>query len=326
VEAGRETLIEVRDLDVSYASGGRCRHALSGVSLDVRAGEVVGVLGESGAGKTSLGLALMRLLPPSARIERGSIRFQGRDLLAIHEPAMQKIRGVGISMIFQEPELALNPCLSAARHVEEVLAAHRGWDRQKRQEEALRALAAVGLTTEPGLPGAYPHQLSGGQRQRLVMAVALACGPAAVVADEPTASLDAVLQAEWQSWMKQMRSEHGIALLLITHDPSLLAGWADRVLVLYAGRIVEEGAFEEVTRRPLHPYTEALLRSIPPHPGAGAGTRKRLPEIGGASVLPAAGCPFAPRCPDRLPVCAQREPPVFAPEGARRVRCFKYGE
>jgi oligopeptide/dipeptide ABC transporter ATP-binding protein len=326
-DSAGDSLIAVRDLAVRYAAGASSRRALSGVSLEVRTGEVVGILGESGSGKTTLALSLLRMLPPWGHIENGTIRFRHRDLMALKERELTKIRGAEVAMIFQEPELALNPFLSALRHVEEVLAAHRPWSRRKRREESRRVLAAVGLGGEPRLLSSYPHQLSGGERQRLVMAVALACGPALVVADEPTAALDAILQAEWLASMKRLRSELQTALLLITHDPAILAGWADRVLILHAGRVVEQGGFEEVIRGPLHPYTQALLHSIPPHPGAKAAPRKRLPDIVGPSILQTSGegCPFAPRCPDRLPVCTRSEPPEVA-AGSRRVRCFKYVE
>jgi oligopeptide/dipeptide ABC transporter ATP-binding protein len=328
VQRTPEDLVQVRDLAVRYAAGASWRKALSGVSLEMRRGEVVGILGESGSGKTTLGLALLRLLPPSAHIENGSIRFRNRNLMALGEKELTEIRGAEIAMIFQEPELALNPFMSALRQVEEVLAAHRTWSRRERREEARRVLAAAGLGQDPRLLSAYPHQLSGGERQRLVMATALACGPALVVADEPTAALDTILQAEWLESMKRLRSQLQTALLLITHDPAMLAGWADRVLIMYAGQVVEQGDFEEVIRRPLHPYTQALLRSIPPHPGEGDKTRMRLPETVGPPTLPASGegCPFAPRCPDRLPACSRSEPPQLALGNGRRIRCFRYVE
>jgi len=327
VQRTPEELVQVRDLAVRYAAGASSRRALSGISLEVRTGEVVGILGESGSGKTTLGLALLCLLPPSARIENGSIRFRNRNLAALGEKELTKIRGAEIAMIFQEPELALNPFMSALRQVEEVLAAHRTWSRRERREGAQRVLAAAGLGEDSRLLSAYPHQLSGGERQRLVMATALACGPALVVADEPTAALDTILQAEWVESMKRLRSQLQTALLLITHDPAMLAGWADRVLIMYAGRIVEQGRFEEVIRRPLHPYTQALLRAIPPHPGEGATTCKRLPATVGLPTphVSGEGCPFAPQCPDRLPVCTGSEPPELR-VGNGRVRCFQYSE
>lgn len=320
-----EFLVRVRDLTVSYASAGGSRRALNGVSLDVRAGEVTGILGESGSGKTTLGLAMLRLLPPWARIEQGSVHFRDRDVLAMPEPELEKIRGAEAAMIFQEPGLALHPLLTAVRQVEEVIAAHHPQRRKEQRAEAMGALSEMGLSP---LASAYPHQLSGGERQRLVMTMALACRPALLIADEPTSALDSILQAQWLGWMKRLQSQRRMALLLITHDPAILAGWADRVLIVYAGTIVEVGGFEHLARWPLHPYTQGLLRSMPPGPEDAAAKRRRLPEMTNISgeTAPEQGCPFEPRCVDRQPLCGRRAPPEFDAGDGRRVRCFKYGE
>jgi oligopeptide/dipeptide ABC transporter ATP-binding protein len=257
----------------------------------------------------------------------GSIRFRNRDVLALSEKELEAMRGAEISMIFQEPDLALNPFMHTLNQVEEVIAAHRGWNRGRCREEARRVLADVRLNKDPHLQWAYPHQLSGGERQRLVIAQALACGPAFLIADEPTAALDSVLQAEWLALIKDLRQRMRLGLLLITHDPLILAGLADRVLVMYAGQIIEDAGFEEIIRHPLHPYTEALLRSMPPPPGT-AGTKGRLPSIATGSQWEKenAGCAFEPCCPDRMPVCSQRDPPEVIASDLRRVRCFKYVE
>ncbi len=323
-------LLRVRDLAVQLrTSSGTAVPAVEGVTFEIAAGEAVGILGESGCGKTTLALALLRLLPPGGRIVRGSIRFGGRELLAADERELEKIRGAEISLIYQEPSIALHPVMRVGSQVSEVIHAHRGWSWARCREEAAAALAEVFPGDASRLSSAYPHQLSGGQRQRVLIAQALACRPALVIADEPTASLDTTTQAEIFSLIKQCKQRLRIALLLISHNPALLAGLADRVLVMYAGRVVEEGPLERVYRAPLHPYTQGLLRSIP---GAArddpAERQAKLPTIPGSPPDPARlppGCPFEPRCADRMAVCTSREPDEVWPEPLRRVRCFKYG-
>ena len=321
------TLLEIKDLTVQYAAMRQSVPALNGITFNVYEGEVVGFLGESGSGKTTLGLAILGLLPHGGRIVRGSIRFRGKNLLGLGEKELEQIRGAGISMIFQEPELALNPVIRALDQVEEVIHAHRCWSRGRCREEAQRVLAEVQLDKDPRLFSAYPHQLSGGERQRLVIAQALACRPALLIADEPSASLDSITQNKWLELMKDLRYRLGIAVLLITHNPAIFAGFADRVIVIYGGRIVEEARFDQIIRQPQHPYTKALLDSTPPAPGSGA-VKKRLPMIAAARALRQSentGCPFEARCPDRLPVCSHKEPPETLINDQRRVRCFKYG-
>ena len=321
------TLLEIKDLTVQYAAMRQSVPALNGITFNVYEGEVVGFLGESGSGKTTLGLAILGLLPHGGRIVRGSIRFRGKNLLGLGEKELEQIRGAGISMIFQEPELALNPVIRALDQVEEVIHAHRCWSRGRCREEAQRVLAEVQLDKDPRLFSAYPHQLSGGERQRLVIAQALACRPALLIADEPSASLDSITQNKWLELMKDLRYRLGIAVLLITHNPAIFAGFADRVIVIYGGRIVEEARFDQIIRQPQHPYTKALLDSTPPPPGSGA-VKKRLPTIAATRALCQSintACPFEPQCPDRLPVCSHKEPPETLINDQRRVRCFKYG-
>jgi oligopeptide/dipeptide ABC transporter ATP-binding protein len=319
-------LLHVRDLTVVYAASDAYL-ALNSVSFNMRQGEVVGVIGESGSGKTTLGLAILRLLSTGGRIVRGSIRFRDRELLACSEEQLQALRGSGISMIFQEPDLALNPFIRALGQVEEVVRAHRSWNRRRCRDEARNVLSSVGLGKDPRLLLAYPHQLSGGERQRLVIGQALACRPALLIADEPTASLDPILQAEWLALIRELRQQLGLSLLLITHDPGLLKGFAGRALVMFAGRIVEDAPFDLIVQHPLHPYTQALLHCRPPALSNTA--NRRCPATAGglashASVSP--GCPFESRCPDRLSICSHREPPEILVDGQRRVRCFKYVE
>jgi peptide/nickel transport system ATP-binding protein len=319
-------LLEVRDLTIEYNSSQGSLPALNGLTFELRSGEIVGVLGESGAGKTTLGRALLRLLPPNSRLVRGSVRFRGRDLSTLDEHELRKVRGSEIAMIFQEPDLALNPFLRARVQVEEVIRAHREWNRARRREEALRVLSELGMCRNPRLASAYPHQLSGGERQRLVIAQAIACRPALLIADEPSVSLDVILQAEWLALMKDMCERLEVALLLITHDPAILAGFADRVLVMYKGEIVEAGTLEQILEQPLHPYTQALLESVPPPPGT-ARRSHRLPVTSQslAEFVPGDSCcAFEPRCPVRLAECSHRRPPEAVLHDGRHVRCVKY--
>jgi peptide/nickel transport system ATP-binding protein len=314
-----EPLLAVRELSVQYTARGRPPlAALCDVSFEVTAGEAVGILGESGCGKSTLALALMGLLPEAARISQGEILFKGSSLLGLRESAMEKIRGAEMSLIFQDPSTALNPLLRVERQVADVIAAHHDWPRARCAEAASLILSEVGLSDHGRISSSYPHQLSGGQRQRVVIAQALACHPALLIADEPTSSLDTTVQAEILALLKRMRAEHGLALLLVSHDPAVLADMVDRILVFYAGELVEDGRALEVLQAPLHPYTQALLNcrrrgALHPIPGQPPDLQD-LPE----------GCSFEPRCPLRMPICITAPPDESEPEKGRRVRCFKY--
>lgn len=329
-KSAQASLLRVRDLSVRFAADpGVAVPAIEGIGFEIASGEALGILGESGCGKTTTALALLRLLPPGGRIVRGSILFAGQELLAADERELEKIRGAEISLIFQEPGIALHPTMRVGDQVSEVIHAHRDWSWNRCREEATAVLAEVLPRDAARIFAAYPHQLSGGQRQRVLIAQALACRPQLVIADEPTAALDTTTQAEILALIKGLKRRLGIALLLITHNPALLPGLADRVLVMYAGRIVEEGPLEGVCRKPLHPYTQALLGSLPHTVGDARGAAKaKLPAIAGSPPDPAhlpPGCPFEPRCADRMAACTAREPEEVWPEAARRVRCFKYG-
>jgi peptide/nickel transport system ATP-binding protein len=323
-------LLEVRDLAVRYAGAdGAAAWAVGELNLDVSEGEVVGLLGESGCGKTTLLLAILGLLPASARIVDGSIRFRGRDLRGLDPAALRAVRGAEISMIFQEPALALNPVRRVGAQVAEVVGAHRSWSRRRCREEALSILAEVGFPDPTRIHDSHPHELSGGQRQRVAIAQALVCRPALVLADEPTASLDSTTQAELRSLLGTLQRRFGLSLLLVSHDLGGLAALAARVLVMYAGRIVEAGPAARVFADPLHPYSRGLLRAFPRALYA-AGSRERpVPvAIPGASPdlahLPP-GCAFEPRCSERRPHCSERAPHETRPVEERRVRCFIYG-
>lgn len=329
-EATQEILLGVRDLSVNYLlDAGAEVSAVRAASFHLAPGEIAGLLGESGSGKTTTALALLRLLPPNARIVSGVAEFRGRDLLAVKETELEDIRGAEISVIFQEPGISLHPVMRVGDQVADVIRVHRRWSRARCREAAEQALAQAQLADTARIYSAYPHQLSGGQRQRVLIALALACQPALVIADEPTASLDATIQAEILQLLKSLKERLRLSILFISHNPGVLAQLADRVLVMYAGRIIEEGPAAQILGAPRHPYTAALLRSTPPPPAEGAARHKQpLLALGGATPdlasLPR-GCAFEPRCPDRMEICTSREPEEVTPAASARVRCFKYG-
>ena len=330
MDIAKEYVAQVRELAITYSSGNSspiC--ALDGITIDIRSGEVVGILGESGCGKTTLAGAMLRLLPPNARCEGGTIRIRGRELVKLSEKELQSVRGSVISRIPQDPALTLNPVMTAGSQIGEVLRAHLEGSAQRRRTRVMELLREVGFDHPEEIYSVYPHQLSGRQRQRIAIAQAVACRPALLIADEPTSKLDATLQAGIIALLSQIRRQHGTAILLISHDPGLFAGFADRIAVMYAGRIVEVGSAAEILGRPLHPYTQALVRLIMLPVAAGSKTRTRLPAIDGEPVDPtciSAGCRFAPRCVERMDVCSRRYPGEFLPEPSRPVNCFKYGE
>jgi peptide/nickel transport system ATP-binding protein len=259
-----KVLLEVRHLTVTYRSGRNTYNtAVSDVTFRVLPGEVVGIIGASGSGKTSLGYTVLRLLPASAVVEQGAVILQGRDLLRASESELRRIRGAQIGFIFQEPVTALNPVIRVGEQISEVIRAHTQLRRKQCREAAVSVLRAVRLLDVDGIYSAYPHELSGGQRQRIVIAQALACQPALVIADEPTTAIDTTTQAEILDLLKDLKQRVGMAMLFITHDPSTLAGLADRLIVMHSGKIVEEGDFTEVCNRSLHPYTRLLLQAVP---------------------------------------------------------------
>lgn len=255
-------ILQVRNLHVRYRAGGAPPSpALAGVSFDMAAGETVGLMGESGSGKSTIALCLLGLLPEATTEISGSILFQGWDLTRMPEVEFRKIRGAAISLVSQEPELSLCPVIRVGDQIAEVFRAHKEWRTNKCRAEAEAMLARVGLTQTSRIFGSYPHQLSGGQRQRVVLAQALACGPALVIADEPTASLDAISQAGFITLLRALKKETELSLLLISHTPEIQASLADRVLVMKGGKIVEQGPFAELYRKPSHPYTRSLLQT-----------------------------------------------------------------
>jgi len=256
-----DNLLQVRNLTVQYSAPSLCPHsAVDRITFDVASGEVLGLMGESGSGKSSVALALLGLLPAESTEISGSVLFLGQELLAMPERALQRIRGAAISLVFQEPGISLSPMMRAGDQVAEVIHAHRCWDWKHCRMEAEQMLARVGLTPTQRIFSAYPHQLSGGQQQRVVLAQALACDPALLVADEPTASLDARSQADFIALLRSLKQQFHISILLISHTPEIQASLADRLLVMKNGCIVEQGSFDELYRNPSHAYTRLMLR------------------------------------------------------------------
>ncbi len=322
-----QLLLQVRDLAVSYAMDGRRQNvAIDDLNFDIAVGEAVGLLGESGCGKTTLGLALLRLLPKGGRVLRGTMTFREKDLMTLAERDLRKVRGAGISMICQEPGMALNPVIRVGDQIAEVLCSHRQLSRAHAREEARSLLAQVGFTTKSRIDLAFPHQLSGGQQQRVAIAQAIACHPALIIADEPTTALDAVTQMEILGLLKSLQEKLHLAFLLISHNPDELEHFVDRILVMYAGRVVEEGPARNVIQSPLHPYTQGLLRARPSN-SSSANHKRPLPVIPGEppdlADLPV-GCAFEARCPDARNVCRMQRPEEVRPEASRRVACFNY--
>ena len=315
-------LLEVRDLRVEYPRPGGAVRAVDGVSLAVRRGEVVALVGESGCGKSTLGLALLALVPPPGRITGGSVLLEGEDLLALPERERRRRRGSGIAWVPQETGDALNPVMTVGAQVAEVLRAHRPLGRSEARSAAVRALARVGIPDPERRARQYPHEFSGGMKQRALLAMALAAGPRVLVADEPTTALDVTLQAGILDLLRGLAREEGLGILLVTHDLGVVAAVADRVLVMYAGRVVEEGPADELFRAPLHPYTAGLLAGVP-RPDV---PRGRLPAIPGQvpdlAHLPP-GCAFGPRCSRATERCREAVPNLAEAGHGRAVACFE---
>lgn len=325
-----ESVLEVRNLHVAYLSRASVLSSvIVDVSFDVRSGEILGVLGESGSGKTTLATSLLGLLPSNGKIRSGSITFEGRDILQAEPRELESLRGRRIALINQEPSVALHPTMRVSDQVGEVLAAHEHLSRKARRERLHQVLATLFPTETDRISSSYPHQLSGGQRQRVLIAQAIACGPSLLIADEPTASLDSATQREVLSVFENLRRRFRVAIIFITHNPSLLAGLADRVLVLYGGRVAEFGPAENVLFNSLHPYTQLLLGCLPPPLGARAASRKtKLPVIAGDAPnldLLSLGRRFEPRCEDRFEHCGTREPVAVSLANEHVVSCFKFG-
>ncbi len=332
--SGPQPLLQVQDLSVrifretTHGDAASEIRPLKDISFQIQRGEVVGLLGESGAGKTTLALALMRLLPSCSRVVQGSIHFEGRPFLSLSQSELQNARGARISLIHQDSSV-LNPVLRVGDHLVEVLRSHYNWSRSQYRDRAIALLEDMELRDVERIYTAYPHQLSGGQRQRIVIAQALVCHPALVIADEPTASLDPDTSAEIVELLERVKQRFQTAVLLISHDLVPLQKLADRIMVMYAGRIVEQGSRDEILHHPAHPYTQALMAcALSQDSTRDLASKGPIPTIPGASPKPdqeTIGCDFENRCPDRMDICRTRLPGETRQSITHTVRCFKFG-
>jgi len=320
------TLLDVRGLSTHYVSarGTRVTRAVEDVSFALDDGETLGIVGESGSGKSTLALSLLRLLPPGARTVAGTVRFDGEDLMRKSEAEMRHIRGKRIAMILQDPMASLNPLFTVGDQVAEPLRVHEGQSRRGAWERARGLLGAVRISAPDMRVRNYPHELSGGMRQRIVGAIAISCGPRLLIADEPTTSLDVTIQAQYLALLRDLQRAQRLAMIFITHNLGIVARMCDAVAVMYAGRIVESGPVRQIFNAPKHPYTRALIESIP-RLGEANG---RLTAIEGQPPDPAAlpeGCAFHPRCPARLEKCATERPRDSIVGAGHRTACWLHG-
>ncbi len=311
-------LLEVRDLEVSFGA----LKILRGISFDLEAGQTLGVVGESGCGKSTTGFAVMGMVPIGGKITNGSIKLDGKELVGLKEKYLREVRGEQIALVMQDPFTSLNPMMRIGDQIAEALRLHHGLDKQEAWKQSVEMLEKVGVPAPPNAARRYPHQLSGGQRQRVVIAMAFACQPQVLIADEPTTALDVTLQAQILRLLRELQDTHGTAVMLISHDIGAIASVAQRIAVFYAGRIVEIGPSERVLRHPAMPYTRALLNALP---SAG---KTRLEAIAGhppdLAALPP-GCPFSPRCPFVIDKCGV-EPDLQSVELGHASACWRASE
>lgn len=331
--AAREPVLEIENLEVCFASRDGIVRAVDGVSYSLHAGETLGVVGESGCGKSVTAMSVLRLLPsPPAVVAGGEIRYRGTNLLAVDEQRMRSIRGNEISMIFQDPMTSLNPVLTIGDQIAEAVLLHQGVGRRAARRRAIDMLHLVNIPEPARRANEYPHQFSGGMRQRAMIALALACNPKVLIADEPTTALDVTIQAQIIELMQKLKRDLGTAIVMITHDLGVVAEVCERVVVMYAGRKVEEAPVERLFESPLHPYTRGLMASMPVLDTAGGAHRSprhRLAEIPG--MVPSLktrmrGCSFAPRCARATPVCREQTPALAHGGDGHSVACWHAGE
>ena len=318
-------LLELRDVEVEFRTRDGIARVLDKIGFSLSVGSTLGIVGESGCGKSMTALTIMRLVPqPPGRIAGGSIRLAGEDLLAATEARMREIRGNDVSMVFQEPMTSLNPVFSVGEQIAETVRLHQGLGKRAALDRAVEMLAAVGIPVPERRVREYPHQLSGGMRQRVMIAIGLACGPRVLIADEPTTALDVTVQAQIFDLLIDLKERTGTSIVLITHDMGAIAEMADRVVVMYAGRIVEEGPVDAILEEPLHPYTRGLITCVPHLEERPLPERRPLTEIAG--MVPALtalgrGCTFAPRCEHVMEHCREQPPPLVG-DDAHRVACW----
>lgn len=321
-----EMLLQVEGLETEFKKEKQKIKILHGVNFHINKGEVLGLVGESGSGKSLTSLSIMKLFKgTTGEISGGNITFNGRDLTNKSESEMRKIRGKQIAMIFQEPMTSLNPVMKIGEQLLEPIRLHLGYKENQAKEHAISILQKVGIPRAEEIIYEFPHQLSGGMRQRIMIAMAISCNPQLLIADEPTTALDVTIQAQILDLMKQLQKRENMSMLLITHDLGVVAEMCDRVVVMYAGKVVEEADVFDLFESPRHPYTKGLIGSIPKL----GQKRDKLDSIKGnvpdPSNLPK-GCKFAPRCNDAMPICFEEEPPVMTLEKNRSCRCWLYKE
>ncbi|AJD43881.1 ABC transporter ATP-binding protein [Rhizobium sp. SEMIA 4085] len=324
---GNEVLLDVRDLETHFFGEDSVTRALGGISFQVMKGETLGVVGESGCGKSVTALSILRLLPKlTARTIGGEVRFHGRDLLDLSEREMRKIRGDQIAMIFQDPMTSLNPVYTVGHQIAEAVQIHTGASRAAAMAKAEEMLRLVRIADPERRANNYPHEMSGGMRQRAMIAMALACSPELLIADEPTTALDVTIQAQILRLIVDLKERTGTAVMFITHDLGVVAETCQRVIVMYAGRIVEQATVTDLFARPAHPYTQALMRSVPDRR---RGQQSRLPEIPGIVPSlrnPIVGCSFAPRCPFAIDICREKTPVLKYVGPAHAAACWRAEE
>ena len=320
----KDTVLEVRDLELWFNGDYGAVKILNKVSFDINKGETLGIVGESGCGKSMTSLCIMQLLNTPPAVINGSIKLRGRELLALSDKQMQQIRGNKISMIFQEPMTSLNPVFTIGNQLAETFMLHQGMSRKQAEKQAVKLLEMVKIPLPEQRVREFPHQLSGGMRQRVMIAMALACQPELLIADEPTTALDVTIQAQILDLMRELQKDMGTAIAFITHDLGVVYEMCDRVLVLYCGEMMEEAKAEDLFSNPKHPYTDGLMSTLPKFDQPG-----KLPTIPG-TVPPSGkypkGCVFAPRCPYATEQCIANKPPVVDLGGDHKVRCFRYAE
>jgi oligopeptide transport system ATP-binding protein len=322
-----DTILQVKDLKISFKTYAGEVQAVRGASFDLRRGETLAIVGESGSGKSVAARSIMKLNPPANTLIRGGeILFEGQDLLKLSERQMQKVRGPKISMVFQDPMTSLDPTMRIGRQIEESLKKHLGMRGRRARERAVELLKLVGIPNPEGRVRQYPHQFSGGMRQRVVIAIALACDPQILIADEPTTALDVTIQAQILELMRDLQERIGTSVILITHDLGVVASVAQRVAVMYSGKVVETGTVREVFYDPQMPYTWGLLASIPLPNADGSQELIPIPGSPPDALDPPKGCPFAARCPHTMQICTTEMPPYTTFSGEHRAACWLHHE
>ncbi|WP_234122275.1 ABC transporter ATP-binding protein [Clostridium hydrogenum] len=315
-------LLEVNNLKTNFYNKGSKIEAVRGISFKLNDGEIVGIVGESGSGKSVAMKSILGIIPKNAKIENGEVLFKGRDILKLSNKEKQKIKGKDMAMIFQDPMTALNPLIKVGKHLEEVILRYNKISKKEARKKAIDMLNLVGIPMPEKRLNQYPHEFSGGMRQRVLIAMALCCEPKLLIADEPTTALDVTIQSQILKLLKELKEKKNMSIVLITHDLGVVASLCKRIVVMYAGMIMEEGLAEDIFYRPLHPYTKALLNSIPK---VDEDEKKRLEPIKGTApslLNPPKGCPFAERCPFAVDNCFKEVPQYKSISETQKARCF----